>query len=969
MSWEEVDSHPIPPATDHPSAVEAMRSDLRVAKVAGFKVGYLGSLSGTVVVTLSCRIGKLGISTGAMEAWDVRPTDFLVLLIRYRRGYTGLEEILDPAPGDPAPIRMQVGLCDFYKPGRDFRLRGSIPRDGEHPSDSISNEEQELRPIFTGRSIEDLLNGRFVSLVKHRLKYGFSWTGAEQFFNVSQGSLMHESEARKPAYRALENWDESTPGFLVADHLFGHTNAAELSFPLIAIQYTLRRFVKCSEFCLSCYCKVDAGFEAIKPYVCSKPLCLYQYMQLGMGPSIEWEIRSQPYVVDMLISFAYAQANSDQLTDFPSGLEMKVPGTFDTASVARHPATFDNSDMTIVMGDRTDINVGDWILISDRGPQTKLREPNLMHCCVRDTSCKPRIHLSAPVLQRPSPQDKRQGIGKLVEIVVYDANFDDLKIDAKRAAIVMLLETLPSVDAMASFINSGLDRSSMRPLERWQERISPSALYALRWIVASNRSCIIHDDNPEHQVSDMKGYLQFRLAQGAPDKEQRFVHSVNTTSAKLGLKHPTLFAWHGSVMHNWHSILREGLHFKTVVNGRSCGHGVYMARDFRTSRGYSGFQHPTIDNTGSNYWPHSKLQIEMAISLNEVVNAPQSFVHSQSSVYVVSNLDWIQPRYLFIQCRNESLNVDRAGPPPSAVYAQDPEYRAHGPDGQPVTIPISALSSRQGHQQHFRATNSETPMGSKQPSGQQKSPEAIAIQGDDDTSSVATLDEDREFLQSDEDKAAKASAESYSKTDFRPGALQESSLELLGPPTYATPSATRALQQRLQETLKVQAREPLHELGWYINKDLINNVYQWIAELHSFDPSLPIARDLRSAGLTSIVLEIRFPPEFPFSPPFVRVIRPRVLPFSRGGGGHVTAGGAMCMELLTSSGWSAASSIESVLLQVRMAITNTEPQPARLEPRTRQQEYSVGEAVEAYKRVCYVHGWRVPDDIQKISWQ
>ena len=52
----------------------------------------------------------------------------------------------------------------------------------------------------------------------------------------------------------------------------------------------------------------EEEFEALKPYVCSKPLCLYQYMSLGFGPSVEHEIATQPYVVDLLVSFAYTSA-------------------------------------------------------------------------------------------------------------------------------------------------------------------------------------------------------------------------------------------------------------------------------------------------------------------------------------------------------------------------------------------------------------------------------------------------------------------------------------------------------------------------------------------------------------------------------------------------------------------------------------------------------------------------------------
>lgn len=192
---------------------------------------------------------------------------------------------------------------------------------------------------------------------------------------------------------------------------------------------------------------------------------------------------------------------------------------------------------------------------------------------------------------------------------------------------------------------------------------------------------------------------------------------------------------------------------------------------------------------------------------------------------------------------------------------------------------------------------------------------------------------------------------------------------MLDPPTYATTSATMRLQKELQAVLKVQKATPLHELGWYIDAELVTNVYQWIVELHSFDLSLPLAKDMKTAGLTSIVLEVRFGKDYPHSPPFIRVIKPRFLPFTAGGGGHVTGGGAMCMELLTNSGWSAVSSIEGVLLQVRMAIMNLDPKPARLENNSTasRRTYGTGEAMEAYIRACHAHGWEVPKDFKDFG--
>jgi len=52
--------------------------------------------------------------------------------------------------------------------------------------------------------------------------------------------------------------------------------------------------------------------------------------------------------------------------------------------------------------------------------------------------------------------------------------------------------------------------------------------------------------------------------------------------------------------------------------------------------------------------------------------------------------------------------------------------------------------------------------------------------------------------------------------------------------------------------------------------------------------------------VNSIIFEIRFPPTFPNSPPFFRIITPRFLPFMHGGGGHVT-GGAYARDQLRSS--------------------------------------------------------------------
>lgn len=257
--------------------------------------------------------------------------------------------------------------------------------------------------------------------------------------------------------------------------------------------------------------------------------------------------------------------------------------------------------------------------------------------------------------------------------------------------------------------------------------------------------------------------------------------------------------------------------------------------------------------------------------------------------------------------------------------------------------------------------------------------------------SVATLDEDRVIFEdssaSDENAiqslptpsstndmvksrlggVSKGLKASISLTDYIPGTLDYETLSMLQQPSWASSAATKCLMRDFKALIKTQNTQLLHQLGWHIDEEKIENMYQWIVELHSFDPELPLAQDMSKHGVKSVVLELRFGQDYPMAPPFVRVVRPRFLSFAAGGGGHVTAGGAMCMELLTNNGWSAVSSIESVLVQVRMAITSLDPKPARLE-RSVRRDYGIGEAVEAYIRACAIHGWTVPAGFKETAW-
>ena len=1026
-----------------------LRRDLRMAKAAGFRVGCLGSLlhgGRDGFVTISCRIAKLGISDEALQAWHLRPCQYFILLMRYSVGYMNLDRLLGLGFPNGTEVQIRTGVSHTYKVSLGEAIAAfSFLEDKSKSSRFVAQKKMDetkvggLGRLFIGRPLDDLLNDRLIPLLKYRTAMALSWDGAEDFFNDNQGRNITGADGMDGKY--WEDEDEIQPqkllpNIVTRDHLADKTT--EYSLPLLAMQFALRHLVRCTEFCLVCHCKVEADFEALKPYVCSKPLCLYQYMSLGFGPSIEHEIVTQPHVVDLLISFCYTSARQHKLRYLPTGMALMVPslsilrgyhstalqqngypGVPSSTHVSPHPlpsktskiredakifkAKFDGQKMELLFGPGTTrvLNTGNWITFSVPNSVAEwyhCRVAEVLHPTVilgkpfvrgtkQEPKADPRVSISvsqhrvsgtnpqnvsaltpAATPPRLTPKDAVPKQLPEIEFSIYDQNFDDLEDHEKQTAIHYLLDTLPSVQSMSDYLQSkGYQETSLRS---WTDRISPAALGLLRWIIASNRSCIIQVDSldgdtrkSEERVSGLPGWMQFRFAQGAPDKEQRFVTSIKHAT---NTNHPTLFAWHGSPLPNWHGIVREGLHFEKADHGRAFGDGVYHSLQFQTSIGYTGafsrhYGYGAAEGSQMSLeWAQSQLKISQAIALNEIVNAPGAFV-SCSPHLVVAQLDWIQSRYLFVKCNTSGIALGDSTP--SHVYEQDKSYTPVGESGKPIVIPITAVS---------KSRRKTAKIGDKRKAENVQEPgEAVLLSDDTEDDDLAILcsdDEEPELLSTTINNGkGKTIAEPQptkpdaSKTDFIPGTLDQTTLPLLEPPSYATSSATKALQRELAATLKVQDTVPVDQLGWYIDGELINNVYQWIVELHSFESHLPLAKDMKSRGVKSVVIEIRFGKDYPMSPPFVRVIRPRFLGFQAGGGGHVTAGGALCMELLTNSGWSVVSNIESVLLQVRLAMSSTDPRPARLEPGPIR-DYQVGEAVEAFIRACNAHG------VSTISW-
>lgn len=94
-----------------------------------------------------------------------------------------------------------------------------------------------------------------------------------------------------------------------------------------------------------------------------------------------------------------------------------------------------------------------------------------------------------------------------------------------------------------------MTQGSYLEIKKQMDKLDPLAHPLLQWIISSNRSHIVK--LPLSRLKFMHTSHQFLLLSSPPAKEARF-----RTAKKL---YGSTFAFHGSHIENWHSILRNGL--------------------------------------------------------------------------------------------------------------------------------------------------------------------------------------------------------------------------------------------------------------------------------------------------------------------------------------------------------------------------------------------------------------------------
>jgi len=197
--------------------------------------------------------------------------------------------------------------------------------------------------------------------------------------------------------------------------------------------------------------------------------------------------------------------------------------------------------------------------------------------------------------------------------------------------VEQLLSKMPSVEKMTQ----AKDFISMKES---LDRASPYCYPLLQWLMSSNRSHIVQISESKH-IKSMVTKHQYLLLSAPPEKEEQF--------RKLKKTHGSIFAFHGSSIENWHSILRKGLinasGTKFQVNGAVYGSGIYLSPFASTSFGYSRMHGTPSKKSDDNRFLSS--ENVSCIAICEVIN---DSIKKNGGIWVQPHTHYVVTRFFFV---------------------------------------------------------------------------------------------------------------------------------------------------------------------------------------------------------------------------------------------------------------------------------------------------------------------------------
>uniref|UniRef100_G3ULJ8 Poly [ADP-ribose] polymerase n=1 Tax=Loxodonta africana TaxID=9785 RepID=G3ULJ8_LOXAF len=217
-------------------------------------------------------------------------------------------------------------------------------------------------------------------------------------------------------------------------------------------------------------------------------------------------------------------------------------------------------------------------------------------------------------------------------------------------------------------------------IKKQMDKQDPLAHPLLQWVISSNRSHIVKlPVNRKQQLKFMHTPHQFLLLSSPPAKESNF-----RAAKKL---FGSTFAFHGSHIENWHSILRNGLvvasNTRLQLHGAMYGSGIYLSPMSSISFGYSGktkrehkynrrnslnSKQNLMNNVSQKKGQQSQfLQSRnlkcIALCEDTVITSPD--LHKHGEIWVVPNTDHVCTRFFFVyedgQVGDANINTQEGG--------------------------------------------------------------------------------------------------------------------------------------------------------------------------------------------------------------------------------------------------------------------------------------------------------------------
>ena len=411
----------------------------------------------------------------------------------------------------------------------------------------------------------------------------------------------------------------------------------------------------------------------------------------------------------------------------------------------------------------------------------------------------------------------------------------------------------------------------------------------IRYIIATNRLNLIELDSKSRIEKLGPDIEQYIVTSHPPETEKQF--------AEKKKEFGSFFAFHGSAIENWYSILRNGIrnlsntHLMTA--GAAYGPGVYSAENISTSFSYCRFT-----NTDC-IWHHSQLSKppKACMAIIEVINKQKN--KKGNGIYVIQDDKDLIIRYILLF-------------PGSAMS---------------TNVNVSDLNL----EKHYTATKNAF-------FKRENELKAVRIE--------RAIKKAKE-LQDQNNKPPVPEEKKLSKTE-------EEKLQKLEN-AFSGKGSSMTNKRMMQEYKYLINSKECKGLTAEFEGE--TNMYTWIikVDVNVFEINKELKKDFKAYSErynkpAEIVFEMRFDSNYPFSPPFLRVIRPRFA-FRTG---HITVGGSICMQSITPSGWIPVRTIESIFIEI---LFNMAEGGARLDLNTSGVDYQLAEAQEAFTRVAKQHKW------------